>query len=291
MPFARHTAAMYRRAEPCRHLRHVSEKSWHPLPPKTRSRRLLAGRRVSHLTAAYNGCMEETSDPVCGMKVDPERAAATLESGGRTYSFCSKSCYDKFRFDPGRYLCSSVLPPSTSSPPESPRPASAETVYTCPMHPEIRQSQAGVCSKCGMTLEPVTPKKPAVTTQYVCPMHPEIVRDEPGFCPICGMGLEPRTGTSGEEADPELVAMSRRFWVSLRYAAAVLYRHGRHHPRETARQSHFPVCRSVDRIRPVNSSGALGRVAVLPARLGVGGESSSQHVHADRCRSWRGISV
>ncbi len=83
------------------------------------------------------------------------------------------------------------------------------------MHPEIRQSQAGVCSKCGMTLEPVTPKKPAVTTQYVCPMHPEIVRDEPGFCPICGMGLEPRTGTSGEEADPELVAMSRRFWVSL----------------------------------------------------------------------------
>ena len=215
MPFARHTAAMYQRAEPCRHLRHVSEKSWHPLPPKTRARRLLAGRRVSHLTAAYNGCMEETSDPVCGMKVDPELAAATLESGGRTYSFCSKSCYDKFRFDPGRYLCSSVLPPSTSSPPESPRPASAETVYTCPMHPEIRQSQAGVCSKCGMTLEPVTPKKPAVTTQYVCPMHPEIVRDEPGFCPICGMGLEPRTGTSGEEADPELVAMSRRFWVSL----------------------------------------------------------------------------
>ncbi len=83
------------------------------------------------------------------------------------------------------------------------------------MHPEIRQSQPGGCAKCGMTLEPVTPKKPAVKTQYVCPMHPEIVRDKPGFCLICGMALEPRTGTSGEEADSELVAMSRRFWVSL----------------------------------------------------------------------------
>ncbi len=49
---------------------------------------------------------------------------------------------------------------------------------------------------------------------YTCPMHPEIVRDKPGNCPICGMALEPRTATAGEEENPELRDMTRRFWVS-----------------------------------------------------------------------------
>jgi Cu+-exporting ATPase len=52
-------------------------------------------------------------------------------------------------------------------------------------------------------------------TIYTCPMHPEIVRDEPGSCPICGMALEPRTVSLEEEANPELVDMTRRFWISL----------------------------------------------------------------------------
>src|SRR5581483_11074210 len=64
--------------------------------------------------------------------------------------------------------------------------------------------------------QPSTPQ-PAVsdTREYTCPMHPEIVQRGPGSCPICGMALEPKTITAGEDANPELEDMSRRFWVSL----------------------------------------------------------------------------
>src|SRR5436305_13455934 len=51
--------------------------------------------------------------------------------------------------------------------------------------------------------------------EYTCPMHPQIVRDAPGNCPICGMALEPRTVSLGEEENPELVDMTRRFWVGV----------------------------------------------------------------------------
>jgi len=64
-----------------------------------------------------------------------------------------------------------------------------------------------------MALEPVTARPPGAATEWVCPMHPEIVRDGPGTCPICGMALEPRT-TIGEEENPELRDMSRRFWFA-----------------------------------------------------------------------------
>ncbi len=88
---------------------------------------------------------------------------------------------------------------------------SGET-YTCPMHPEIRQSEPGACSKCGMALEPLRVAPPKTRTQYTCPMHPQIIRDAPGSCPICGMALEPMTVTRAEEANPELTDMNRRFW-------------------------------------------------------------------------------
>lgn len=65
-----------------------------------------------------------------------------------------------------------------------------------------------------MALEPVS-AAPATKIEYTCPMHPEIVRDAPGSCPICGMALEPRTITIDEEENPELVDMTRRFWVSV----------------------------------------------------------------------------
>jgi Cu+-exporting ATPase len=87
-------------------------------------------------------------------------------------------------------------------------------IYTCPMHPEIRQAQPGNCPKCGMALEQVVEPGPGPRTQYVCPMHPEVVRDEPGNCPICGMALEPRSAEVEAEEDHELRAMSLRFWVS-----------------------------------------------------------------------------
>jgi len=86
-------------------------------------------------------------------------------------------------------------------------------LYTCPMHPEIRQPEPGQCPGCGMALERVSQAAEPVRTEYVCPMHPEIVRDRPGNCPICGMALEPRqVGT--EEENLELKAMSLRFWAS-----------------------------------------------------------------------------
>ncbi len=91
-----------------------------------------------------------------------------------------------------------------------------EIVYTCPMHPEVRQPTPGACPKCGMTLELLRPPGPAAAaaaTEYVCPMHPEIVRSAPGNCPICGMTLEPRTPVAAE-GSPELADMTRRFWAS-----------------------------------------------------------------------------
>src|SRR2546426_3451302 len=88
-------------------------------------------------------------------------------------------------------------------------------VYTCPMHPEVRQEVPGSCPKCGMVLEPLAPTAPTVArVEYTCPMHPQIVRSEPGACPICGMALEPRTISAEEEENPELRDMTRRFWVS-----------------------------------------------------------------------------
>src|SRR5438445_1374813 len=94
-------------------------------------------------------------------------------------------------------------------------------MYTCPMHPEVRQPRPGSCPKCGMALEPVAGPEQAPRTEYVCPMHPQIVRDAPGSCPICGMALEHRTVT-GDEENAELRDMSRRFWVSVALSVPLL---------------------------------------------------------------------
>jgi Cu+-exporting ATPase len=72
-----------------------------------------------------------------------------------------------------------------------------------------------------MALEPDLSTLPATRVEYTCPMHPEIVRDEPGSCPICGMALEPRTVTLEEPPNPELVDMTRRFWIGALLALPV----------------------------------------------------------------------
>jgi P-type Cu+ transporter len=81
---------------------------------------------------------------------------------------------------------------ATAKPPPA---APTGTIYTCPMHPQIRRSAPG--------------------TIYTCPMHPQIRRSAPGFCPICGMALEPELVTAESGPNPELADMSRRFWISL----------------------------------------------------------------------------
>ena len=96
-------------------------------------------------------------------------------------------------------------------------------IHTCPMHPEVRSNGPGTCPRCGMALEPAEPSKPSARVEWTCPMHPQIVRDGPGTCPICGMALEPRTvSAAGDERNPELTSMSRRFWIAAALTAPLI---------------------------------------------------------------------
>lgn len=115
-------------------------------------------------------------DPVCDMEVDRDTGHYRQEHGGEIYFFCSEHCLEKFRADPDRFL-----------------KRTAPAVFS-------REAQKTLGE----------PGK-----EYTCPMHPEVVQGKPGSCPICGMALEPRTVTGEEEVSPELVDMSRRFWISL----------------------------------------------------------------------------
>src|SRR5712671_973112 len=100
----------------------------------------------SHGGHAHGGhaAVDAVIDPVCGMTVDPHKTPHRHTHAGRTYSFCSAGCRTKFAADPQRYL--GDAPPAAV--PEG-------AIYTCPMHPEIRQVGPGACPICGMALEPV----------------------------------------------------------------------------------------------------------------------------------------
>ena len=109
-------------------------------------------------------------DPVCGMMVDPHTARHRYDHGGRTYYFCSAGCQAKFAADPPKFLA-----PQQE---EAAKAVPEGTIYTCPMHPQIRQVG-------------------------------------PGVCPICGMALEPELVSAETGPNPELADMSRRFWIGL----------------------------------------------------------------------------
>ncbi len=100
--------------------------------------------------------------------------------------------------------------------------AAAPTRYTCPMHPEVIEDGPGDCPDCGMALEPMTVALATTESKYTCPMHPDVVRDEPGDCPECGMALELTTITLEEPPNPELVDMTRRFWVGFALSVPLL---------------------------------------------------------------------
>jgi Cu+-exporting ATPase len=114
-------------------------------------------------------------DPVCGMAVDPQSTPHRAEYAGHPYYFCSAGCRTKFVADPQRYLGEA----------REPEPVPEGAIYTCPMHPEIRQ--AG-----------------------------------PGSCPICGMALEPELVTAETGPNPELVDMTRRFWIGVALTTPVV---------------------------------------------------------------------
>ncbi len=154
------------------------------------------------------------TDPVCGMEVDPHKTAHHFTYQDEEYHFCSAHCLGKFSQAPLDYLSGSKPEPA------APTEADQDTLYTCPMDPEVQQQGPGTCPKCGMALEPMGIPAVATKTEYICPMHPEIVQDSPGTCPKCGMALEPRT-VEVEEDTSELDYMTRRFWISAVLAVPV----------------------------------------------------------------------
>ena len=115
-------------------------------------------------------------DPVCGMYVDQQKTAHHASHAGSDYHFCSAGCREKFVADPQRYLNKAAAPIAQDQP---------GTIWTCPMHPEVRQ-------------------------------------DHPGACPICGMALEPAMVTADEGPSAELIDMARRFWIGLALSLPVL---------------------------------------------------------------------
>ena len=148
-------------------------------------------------------------DPVCGMTVDPAKAASVEHQGTKFY-FCCQGCATKFRADPAKYFKPKQAAPLIQLITKE----GSKADYTCPMHPEVHNAGPGSCPKCGMALEPATIEAPSSRAEYTCPMHPQIVRDAPGSCPICGMALEPHT-VSADDENPELVSMTRRFWAGV----------------------------------------------------------------------------
>jgi len=115
-----------------------------------------AGEHAHHAPAAHSCCSTRTDtgttgvvDPVCGMSVDPAKTAHRVSHEARDYYFCSAHCRERFIADPRKYLVAKKVEPNST--------VSTDTIYTCPMHPEVRQDHPGNCPKCGMALEPVIP--------------------------------------------------------------------------------------------------------------------------------------
>jgi Cu+-exporting ATPase len=126
-------------------------------------------------------------DPVCGMAVRETPDALSYEYGGETYFFCCRGCMEKFKADPAKFL-------------QKPEPAS--TLF-----------QIG-------SLQPIEPQTDSAI--YTCPMHPEVRQKGPGACPKCGMALEPEMVTAEETSNPELDDMKRRFWIAAILSVPVL---------------------------------------------------------------------
>ena len=160
-------------------------------------------------------------DPVCGMIVNRESSAGSFAYGDKTYYFYAKHCLQKFSQDPQSYLEPSSR--TVAIQPVSISRNKSNGTFTCPMHPEVRQTGHGSCPKCGMALEPEVIEAPKQQIEYTCPMHPEIVRNAPGGCPICGMALEPRSISLAEDENPELADMRRRFWIGLVLTVPVFF--------------------------------------------------------------------
>jgi Cu+-exporting ATPase len=133
-------------------------------------------RQAGHCMGHAHG-VALVKDPVCGMDVDPVSSKHRAEFDGQSFHFCSGACKAKFEADPARYLATKGAPAALE--------ASEGAIYTCPMHPQIRQIG-------------------------------------PGACPICGMALEPLLVTAEAVPNPELADMTRRLWIGLVLSVPVI---------------------------------------------------------------------
>ena len=138
-----------------------------------------AHRHCCHGAAHNDDASASASDPVCGMTVNPQTAQYKTSRDGWEFFFCGRRCLDKFQAEPQRYLSPAAGPTASTA------AAPAGTIYTCPMHPQIRQ--AG-----------------------------------PGSCPICGMALEPLEPAADAGPSHELIDMTRRFWIALVFSLPVV---------------------------------------------------------------------
>jgi len=173
---------------------------------------------------------EVTKDPVCGMTVDPATArGGSHEHAGHTYYFCNPRCRERFAAEPAKFL---VAKPAVEAAPvaththahPSPKPQAA-AVYTCPMHPEVRQVGPGSCPKCGMALEPATfsLEQPEDDTE---------LRDMSRRLVVCAILTVPTFGLAMSEMLPgrpldALVAPATSVWWQLALAAPVVLWGGR----------------------------------------------------------------
>ncbi len=170
------------------------------------------------------------TDPVCGMSVDTATAKHTAEHAGKTYYFCSAGCKTKFSADPEKYLakqraeqaaagkvdpvCGMKVDPATA---EHKADYKGQTYYFC---------AAGCRTKfVGNPEKYLGPREPEPVIEgaiYTCPMDPEIRQIGPGTCPICGMALEPEMPSADTGPNPELIDMTRRFWIGLALSIPVM---------------------------------------------------------------------
>lgn len=193
-------------------------------------------------------------DPICGMTVDPARAAGYHDHHGQRYYFCGQSCLERFKADPELAL--------SPQPASSPKPTTRNPL---PMMQPAPALPGAIDPVCGMTVQSATaagfseyqgktyyfcatsclakfradpiyylippeqrvPRATPVpiggTVEYICPMDPEVLETKPGACRICGMALEPKVVSLEEEGNPELEEMGRRFWICLGPALVVMF--------------------------------------------------------------------
>jgi len=182
------------------------------------------------------GSTRRERDPVCGMMVDPEQSAGSHVHAGRTYYFCHSRCRERFARAPGAYLSPDVPPDRDPVCGMTVRPghAAGTSRYGSKVYPFcsktcLERFQADPGQFASPESHPAEDRAggkqdvaPDPGSHFTCPMHPEVLQQGPGSCPVCGMALEPVTVTAGEEINPELADMTRRFWIGLSLTLPVL---------------------------------------------------------------------